>query len=294
KDDVAYLERDPARIAVVELGGARAHLVVPLLKKSEVIGVIAIYRQEPGAFAANQMTLVATFADQAVIAIENARLINETREALERQTATAEVLQVINSSPGDLTPVFDAMLEKATRLCEAAFGILLTYDGERFRHAALRGVPEPFAAFMRDNPRTYGPGTGPIRILEGERVFHEVDAMDSDVYRAGEPNRRALVDLAGARTLLLVPLLKGATVLGIITIYRQEGRPFSDKQIALLENFAAQAVIAMENARLISETREALEQQTATAEVLRVINSSPGDLAPVFDAILQKAHSLCQ
>src|SRR5207249_1646310 len=198
------------------------------------------------------------------------------------------------SWPGSVGPVLDAMLEKAMRLCQASFGELNTYDGNRFHTAAMLGVPPALAAFRKDNPPDYGPGTGPARVLAGERVVHVIDLKDDDTYRTGEPNRRALVDLGGARTSLLVPLLKDGAVLGTIMIYRQEVRPFTDKQIALLENFAAQAVIAMENARLITETREALEQQTATAEVLGVINSSPGDLAPVFDAMLNKAMRLCE
>jgi hypothetical protein len=217
----------------------------------------------------------------------------ERDEALQRETATAEVLQVINSSPGDLTSVFDAMLEKAMRLCGAAFGQLGVYDGERFRTAAQRGVPAAYVEYRKQNPPKYGPGTMPARILAGERVVHVFDLMQEDAYRVGEPNRRALVDLGKARTSLAVALAKENSVLGYINIYRQEVRPFSDKQIALLQNFAEQAVIAMENARLITETREALEQQTATAEVLQVINSSPGDLAPVFDALLEKATRLC-
>jgi PAS domain S-box-containing protein len=271
----------------------RSVLGVPLMREDTIVGTLTLARQRVEPFTARQIDLVQTFADQAVIAIENTRLIAETREALDQQTATAEVLGVINSSPGDLGPVFDAMLEKAMRLCEAAFGQLLTYDGERFHSAALHGVPTPFADFMGRNPGTFGRGTAPARILSGERVVHVSDLKDDDTYRSGEANRRALVDLGGARTLLSVPLLKDEAVLGTIMIYRQEVRPFSDKQIALLQNFAGQAVIAMENARLVTETREALDQQTATAEVLGVINASPGDLDPVFDAILQKAHRLC-
>ena len=217
----------------------------------------------------------------------------ERDEAVQRETATAEVLGVINSSPGDLAPVFDAMLEKAMRLCEAVFGLLNTYDGTRFKTVATRGVPAAFLEYRAHNVHSNEPGTLPRRILDGERVLHLPDLMDDDAYRAGNPNRRALVDLGGARTALVVALVRDEAVRGFITIYRQEVRPYSDKQIALLQSFAAQAVIAMENTRLINETREALEQQTATTEVLQVINSSPGDLTPVFEAMLEKAHILC-
>ena len=258
---------DPLPRAAVDLGGIRTLLVVPLHKDGALLGVITAYRQEVRPFTDKQIALLQNFAAQAVIAMENARLITETREALEQQTATAEVLQVINSSPGDLTPVFEAILEKATGLCESAFGILATYDGSRFRHVALRNVPAAYAKFMGDEPRIYAPATGPAQAVEQKRVIYSEDLMASDVYRSGDPNRRAVVDLAGARTSLVVPLLKDDQARGIINVFRQEVRPFSEKQIALLENFAAQAVIAMENARLISETREALDQQTATAEV---------------------------
>jgi len=285
---------DPLPRAAVDLGGIRTLLVVPLHKDGALLGVITAYRQEVRPFTDKQIALLQNFAAQAVIAMENARLITETREALEQQTATAEVLQVINSSPGDLTPVFAAILEKATGLCESAFGILATYDGSRFRHVALRNVPAAYAKFMGDEPRIYAPATGPAQAVEQKRVIYSEDLMASDVYRSGDPNRRAVVDLAGARTSLVVPLLKDDQARGIINVFRQEVRPFTDRQIALLENFAGQAVIAMENVRLLTETREALEQQTATAEVLQVINSSPGELAPVFDAMLEKGVRLCE
>src|SRR6185437_6537760 len=161
------------------------------------------------------------------------------------------------SSPGHLAPVFDAMLEKAMRLCEAAFGQLAILEDERFRTAATRGMPAAFVEYRRKNPPDYGPGTQPARLLAGERVIHVPDLMAEEVYKKGDPNRRALVNLGGVRASLMVPLLRDDAVLGFINFYRQEPRPFSEKQVALLQNFAAQAVIAMENARLITETRSA-------------------------------------
>jgi GAF domain len=220
---------------------------------------------------------------------ELARRTAERDEALARETATAEVLGVINSSPGDLGPVFDAMLEKATRLCEAPFGLMSTYDGQRFQQAASYNVPAPLAAFYASDPVQPGPETGLGRIARGAELIHITDLSDPGEIGAGDPRRQRLVELGGVRSYVVAALRKDGRLLGTIAAYRQEMRPFTDKQIALLQNFAAQAVIAMENARLLTETREALEQQTATAEVLGVINSSPGDLGPVFDAMLEKA-----
>jgi PAS domain S-box-containing protein len=288
----AYASGDPVVRNMVSLGGVRSILSVPLCKDEMVIGLIAIYRQEVREFSVKQVALLENFAAQAVIAMENARLLIEQREALEQQTATAEVLQVINASPGNLTPVFDAMLEKALRLCEAACGHFRTSDGELLHLAAARGVPAPYAEFLRAPVRPAP--TNPLgRLLRGDRVVVSVDAADEEPYRAGDPVRRAFVDLGGARSAVNVALVKDEKLLGTLTVYRQEVRPFTDQQIALLQNFAAQAVIAMENARLIDEQREALEQQTATAEVLQVINASPGNLQPVFEIILDKAMRLC-
>jgi two-component system, NtrC family, sensor kinase len=232
-------------------------------------------------------------SEQTIAAIENTRLLGELHEALAREHAMAEVLKVINSSPGDLALLFDAMLEKAMRLCNATFGLLQLFEGEKTRTVASYGIPSALAAFQQEETHEFAPGTGPARVLAGERVVHFMDMKEGEPYRAGDAYRRALVDLGGARTSLVVALVKDGVPLGFFIIYRQEVRAFKDNEIRLLQNFAAQAVIAMENARLLTETREALEQQTATAEVLGVINSSPGDLSPVFDALVERAMRLC-
>jgi GAF domain-containing protein len=288
----AYRQRDPFVVAGTELGGYRTIVSVPMLKDDELIGAISIYRQEVAAFTEKQIELVEDFAAQAVIAIENARLLSELRESLERQTATSEVLQVISRSSGELEAVFQAILANAVRICGAKFGNLWLREGEGFRIGAMHATPSAYADFVRNlgvfhsDPRV-GLGT----ILSTKQAFQTADVTAAPTH--GDPTRQALIDLAGARTLIGVPMLKDGEVIGAIGIYRQEVRPFTDKQIELVRNFASQAVIAIENARLLNELRESLQQQTATADVLKVISSSPGELKPVFDAMLANATRIC-
>ena len=285
--DQAYTERDPLFIAAAELGGFRTVLAVPMLKETDVLGAIYIYRQEVRPFSNKQIALLASFASQAVIAIENTRLLNELRQSLEQQTATADVLRVISSSPGDLEPVFQAMLENATRVCDAKFGTLIRFDGEYCHVGAQVGTPPEYAEYNRQRgPYEPTPGGLLDSVIRTKREHHTADAT-ADVVPA------ASATLGGARTRLVVPMLKEDMLIGAISIYRQEVRPFTDKQIDLVKNFAAQAVIAIENTRLLSELRQSLEQQTATADVLRVISSSPGELKPVFEAMLQNAVHVC-
>jgi GAF domain-containing protein len=273
--------------------GFRSVLYAPLQSKQTSIGVIATNRRAPGPFSAHDVRLLQTFADQAVIAIGNVRLFNETQESLARQTAMAQILEVINSSPGDLKPVFDAILEKATRLCGAGFGVLSVYKGDDMHQVVAHvGAPPGFADMFKDHPIELGPGTGVGRLVRGESFVHIPDAADDDAYRSGHPVRRALVDIAGARTYLAVPIRRDDAMLGSFTIYRREVRPFAPDMIGLLQSFAAQAAIAIDNARLFNETQEALERQTATADILKVIASSPSDVQPVFDAIAHSANTL--
>ena len=296
KSEQTYRDRVPATVAMVELAGARTLLVVPMLKDDVLLGTIAIYRQEVRPFTDKQIELVENFSAQAVIAIENTRLLKDLRqrtddlsESLEQQTATSEVLKVISSSPGELKPVFDALLANAVRICDAKFGVLFLTEGDAFRYVALHGAPPAFAEARRREPVTrVKPGTTIGRVAATKKPAQTADIRAEPAYTS-DPERIPILELAGARTILGVPMLKESQLVGAIVIYRQEVRPFTDKQIDLLSNFAAQAVIAIENTRLLNELRESLQQQTATAEVLKVISRSTGDLKPVFDTMFVNA-----
>ena len=287
KAGAAYAERDALRVATVELAGARTLVDIPLLKDDVLVGAIVIYRQEVRLFADKEIELLRNFADQAVIAIENTRLLNELRQSLEQQTATSDVLRVISSSPGDLKPVFDAMLANALRVCEAKFGILLRFDGNAFHYAAEVDTPPEYAEYQsRRGPFQPTPGGQLDRVMRTKQVSHSADD-------AAETVHSAAFTLGGARSRVVVPMLKDDVLIGAIVIYRKEVRPFTDKQIVLLQNFADQAVIAIENTRLLSELRQSLQQQTATADVLKVISRSTFDLQTVLQTLIESAAKLC-
>ena len=220
----------------------------------------------------------------------------ELRESLEQQTATSEVLKVISTSPGDLEPVFQAMLANAICICEAKLGVMLLCEGDAFRTAAIHGaLPAGFMEQWRSGALVRrDPDLPAHRAAVTRQPVQIADLRTTPAYLRGEPFPVSGADVAGIRTLVAVPMIKNNDAIGVIAIYRLEIRPFTEKQIGLVQNFAAQAVIAIENARLLSELRETLERQTATSEVLGVISSSPGELAPVFDAILDNATRICE
>ncbi|MGB8630964.1 MAG: GAF domain-containing protein, partial [Xanthobacteraceae bacterium] len=293
----------PEGAAYARQYGHRTILAVPLLREGSAIGAFLIRRMEVKPFTDKQIELVKTFADEAAIAIENARLLNELHqrtsdltESLEQQTATSEVLRIISTSSGELPPVFEAMLANAVRQCEARYGALWLREGAGWRNAAFCGeLPEAYTGQWRSGMVTKAGVDAPMdRVAKSRKPVHLPDCRTDQSYLDGHPLLVNAVDVGGIRTYLGVPMVKSDEVVGVIAIYRQEVRPFSDKQIELVTNFAAQAVIAIENTRLLNELRQSLEQQTAAADVLRVISSSLGELDPVFHAMLENAVRICE
>jgi class 3 adenylate cyclase/putative methionine-R-sulfoxide reductase with GAF domain len=271
--DLAFKQNDPATAAFTELTGVRTVIVVPMLKDQELVGTIGIYRRVVSPFSDKQIKLIQNFASQAVIAIDNTRLLNELQqrtddlsEALEQQTATSEVLKVISSSPGELGPVFQAMLERAVRICGAKFGNLLLVEDDAFRHVAVHGAPQAYLEKRRREPVIRArPGSDLDRVRRTKQIVQVADMKMED---AATP---AIIELAGARTLLSVPMLNDNELIGVINIYRQNVQLFTDKQIELVKNFAAQAVIAIENARLLKELRERTgELEVQSQEVVKL------------------------
>ena len=256
---VADLQADPEySYALRDTDPIRTELGVPMFRGDDLIGVSILYKLKVEPFTNKQIELVQNFAAQAVIAIENTRLLNELRQSLEQQTATSEVLRVISSSPGELERVFEAILANATRICEAKFGYLQLHENGAFRMAAMHDAPPAFAHAIAQREPSFRPGPLSMlaRVVATKQLVHVADLSEHPAYKQREPGAVRTVELAGARSVIVVPMLKEQELIGVIYIYRQEVRSFTDKQIALVENFAAEAVIAIENARLLNELRQ--------------------------------------
>jgi len=274
----AYIQGDPGFVALVDLAGARTILVVPILRDDELVGVFNIFRQEVRPFTDKQIELVTNFASQAVIAIENTRLLNELRErtddlseSLEQQTATSEVLKIVSSSAGKLEPVFDAMLANATRICEAAYGAMWLREHDKLRNVAFHGdLPAAFYKLWKAGSEISLDSNVPIaRAVRSGKAVVTPDLKDDPGYREGHPLQVGAVDLGGIRTLIAVPMVKEGELVGGITIYRREVRLFTDKQVELVQNFAAQAVIAIENTRLLNDLRQRTHELATSLDNLR-------------------------
>ena len=292
--DQSYARRNPPTVAAVEIAGVRTTLAVPMFKDNELVGSLTVGRSEVRPFTAKQIELVQNFAAKAAIAVENARLVQELQESLEQQIAVSDVLQAITVSPGNLQPVLDTVLENARRLCDAEFGNIYRWDGDALHLLAWRNTPPAFAEYRKRAPFRPSPRTLIGRMLKTKSVVHVANAATNQDYSdRTDPSLVAAIELGGVRTCVAVPMLKEGELVGAITLFRQEVRPFTERQIALITNFANEVSIAIENARLVDELRESLEQQAAAADVLNIISRSTFDLQTVLDRLVELVTKLC-